>query len=98
MHRLFWSGDERFLKQFRGANLRTRFKPYSKFPPCFKDVSFWVNDEFTENNLCEVVRGIAGAVPRWCIGVILPGVLCESDNSEAVVFDEMVLTGLMVVE
>lgn len=58
--RLFWSGDERFLKQFRGANLRTRFKPYSKFPPCFKDVSFWVNDEFTENNLCEVVRGIAG--------------------------------------
>ena len=41
--------------------LRTpRFKSYSKFPPCYKDVAFWVSDAFTENNLCEVVRGIAG--------------------------------------
>ena len=55
--------DERFLKQFRGADLRTRFKAYSKFPPCYKDVSFWTSDDFTENNLCEVVRGIAGAPP-----------------------------------
>ncbi len=38
----------------------TRFKPYSKFPPCYKDVAFWVSDEFTENNMCEVVRGVAG--------------------------------------
>lgn len=60
LRRLFWSADERFLKQFRGADLRTRFKAYSKFPPCFKDVSFWTNEDFTENNLCEVVRGIAG--------------------------------------
>ena len=59
--RLFWSADERFLKQFKSGNLGARFKPFSKFPPCFKDVSFWVSDDFTENNLCEVVRGIAGA-------------------------------------
>lgn len=31
-----------------------------QFPPCYKDMSFWISDAFTENNLCEVVRGIAG--------------------------------------
>ncbi|KAF6151756.1 hypothetical protein GIB67_010330 [Kingdonia uniflora] len=31
-----------------------------QFPPCYKDMSFWISDSFTENNLCEVVRGIAG--------------------------------------
>lgn len=43
--RLFWSTDERFTSQF---------------PPCYKDMSFWISDSFTENNLCEVVRGLAG--------------------------------------
>lgn len=37
-----------------------RFKSYSKYPPCYKDVAFWISDAFTENNLCEVVRDIAG--------------------------------------
>lgn len=23
-------------------------------------MSFWINESFTENNLCEIVRGIAG--------------------------------------
>ncbi|MFS7993860.1 putative phenylalanine--tRNA ligase [Helianthus anomalus] len=23
-------------------------------------MSFWINDSFTENNLCEIVRGVAG--------------------------------------
>jgi phenylalanyl-tRNA synthetase beta subunit len=64
--RLFWSADERFLKQFRGGGLATRFKPYSKFPPCFKDVSFWTSPEFSENNLCEVVRSVAGADAVLC--------------------------------
>lgn len=58
--RLFWTSDERFLKQFKAGNLGARFKSFSKFPPCYKDVSFWVSDEFSENNLCEVVRGVAG--------------------------------------
>lgn len=35
-HRLFWSEDQRFLKQFRAGNLAARFKPFSKFPPCYK--------------------------------------------------------------
>ncbi len=34
--RLFWSSDKRFTKQFRAGNLAAKFKPYSKFPPCFK--------------------------------------------------------------
>ncbi|KAF8412671.1 hypothetical protein HHK36_000639 [Tetracentron sinense] len=58
--RLFWSTDERFTSQFSKGQLGVKFKPFSKFPPCYKDMSFWVNDSFTENNLCEVVRGVAG--------------------------------------
>ncbi|GFY90622.1 phenylalanyl-tRNA synthetase class IIc family protein [Actinidia rufa] len=58
--RLFWSTDERFTSQFSKGQLGAKFKPFSKFPPCYKDMSFWINDSFTENNLCEVVRGIAG--------------------------------------
>jgi phenylalanyl-tRNA synthetase alpha chain len=58
--RLFWSGDDRFLKQFKAGDLSARFKPYSKFPPCYKDVAFWLSPEFSENNLCELVRGLGG--------------------------------------
>eukprot|EP00262_Sarcandra_glabra_P004200 TRINITY_DN15179_c0_g1_i1.p1 TRINITY_DN15179_c0_g1~~TRINITY_DN15179_c0_g1_i1.p1 ORF type:complete len:446 (-),score=55.75 TRINITY_DN15179_c0_g1_i1:147-1484(-) len=58
--RLFWSTDPRFTTQFSDGQLGVKFKPFSKFPPCYKDMSFWISDSFTENNLCEVVRGIAG--------------------------------------
>ncbi|XP_074313168.1 phenylalanine--tRNA ligase, chloroplastic/mitochondrial-like [Silene latifolia] len=58
--RLFWSTDERFISQFSKGQLGVKFKPFSKFPPCYKDMTFWLNDSFTENNLCEVVRGIGG--------------------------------------
>ncbi|GAB2291683.1 hypothetical protein Dimus_025936 [Dionaea muscipula] len=58
--RLFWSTDERFTSQFSKGQLGSKFKPFSKYPPCYKDMSFWISDAFTENNLCEVVRGIAG--------------------------------------
>ncbi|KAI9895214.1 hypothetical protein PsorP6_018902 [Peronosclerospora sorghi] len=57
--RLFWSKDKRFLSQFKDGEI-TKFKPYSKYPACFKDVSFWHDDEFHENNMCEVVRDTAG--------------------------------------
>ncbi|KAL8120953.1 phenylalanine--tRNA ligase, chloroplastic/mitochondrial-like isoform X2 [Apium graveolens] len=46
--------------QFLKGELGMKFKPYSKYPPCFKDMSFWLSDSFTENNLCEIVRGVAG--------------------------------------
>ena len=50
--RLFWSTDPRFLRQFRAAGggdnqqafagRALKFKPYSKFPACLKDMSFWL--------------------------------------------------------
>eukprot|EP00803_Ostreobium_quekettii_P006794 evm.model.scf_48.13 EVM.evm.TU.scf_48.13 scf_48:88292-90928(+) len=58
--RLFWTDDERMTKQFPPGDLSARFKPFSKYPPCFKDMAFWVSPEFSENNLCELVRSVAG--------------------------------------
>ncbi|KAK2466911.1 hypothetical protein APHAL10511_001169 [Amanita phalloides] len=59
--RLFWSTDERFLSQFEQGKITT-FKPYSKYPSCFKDVSFWIpqNQMLHENDFCDVVRDMAG--------------------------------------
>ena len=84
--RLFWSLDPRFLSQFvsRNASAKTtgdvspqpkisitRFEPFSKHPPCYKDVSFWTgklasdtenftSQGFHENDFMEVVRDVAG--------------------------------------
>lgn len=58
--RLFWSNDKRFTSQFKAGKMGIKFKAFSKFPPCYKDISFWISDSFTENNLCEIVRGLAG--------------------------------------
>jgi phenylalanyl-tRNA synthetase alpha chain len=72
--RLFWSEDPRFLQQFQPGKVST-FKPYSKYPECYKDVSFWIPHEeegakaaggalgpkpFHENDFCEIVRDVAG--------------------------------------
>ena len=59
--RLFWSTDERFLSQFKDGEI-TKFKPFSKFPACYKDVSFWIDPDtpFHPNDLNELVRGVAG--------------------------------------
>lgn len=59
--RLFWSMDERFLSQFEQGRITT-FKPYSKYPSCFKDVSFWLPQyaSLHDNDFCDVVRDIAG--------------------------------------
>ncbi|XP_054822385.1 phenylalanine--tRNA ligase, chloroplastic/mitochondrial-like isoform X2 [Prosopis cineraria] len=46
--------------QFSKGQLGVKFKPFSKYPPCYKDMSLWINESFTENNLCEVVRSVAG--------------------------------------
>lgn len=61
--RLFWSSDKRFLEQFVDGDITTKFKPFSKFPPVYKDIAFWITDQFTENNLAEIVRG--AGVPGW---------------------------------
>jgi len=58
--RLFWSGDERFLKQFKAGEINT-FKPYSKFPPCLKDIAFWLPDEgYEPNDFFELGREVCG--------------------------------------
>jgi phenylalanyl-tRNA synthetase alpha chain len=59
--RLFWTSDRRFLEQFRDGEI-TKFQPYSKFPPCFKDISFWLpkDNTFHENDFYSVVREIGG--------------------------------------
>jgi len=57
--RLFWTEDTRFHSQFESGNI-VDFQPYSKYPPCFKDVSFWLSSEFHSNDLMEIVRNITG--------------------------------------
>ncbi|CAK7230828.1 phenylalanyl-tRNA synthetase alpha subunit, mitochondrial [Sporothrix curviconia] len=70
--RLFWSTDERFLGQFRGVSadldkLRL-FVPFSKYPACYKDVSFWVGaggadrGSVHNNDVMEVIRSVAGDI------------------------------------
>ncbi|KAH8202131.1 hypothetical protein TruAng_003709 [Truncatella angustata] len=75
--RLFWSQDARFSNQFTGVsdNLDSlkRFVPFSKYPGCPKDVSFWLKSsssaggnikanahDFHENDVMEIVRSICG--------------------------------------
>lgn len=64
--RLFWTTDRRFHDQFRelsdNPNKRVAFVPYSKFPLCYKDVSFWLPGDGTlhPNDIYEVIRGVAG--------------------------------------
>ncbi|KAJ6260246.1 hypothetical protein Dda_4470 [Drechslerella dactyloides] len=57
--RLFWSRDERFARQFADGVVR-RYEPFSRYPQCYKDVTFWVPDAFHENDFMELVRGIGG--------------------------------------
>lgn len=65
--RLFWSEDERFSKQFQNINALdssdlVKFQSYSKFPVCWKDVSFWLPTDrnFHSNDVYEVIRNVAG--------------------------------------
>lgn len=38
--RLFWSTDARFVDQFKDGKI-SPFENFSKFPPCYKDITFW---------------------------------------------------------
>ncbi|KAJ1867892.1 phenylalanyl-tRNA synthetase alpha subunit, mitochondrial [Coemansia sp. RSA 989] len=58
--RLFWSTDPRFATQFAPEQI-SLFRPFSKHPPCPKDVSFWLPEtQFHENDLMDLVRNAAG--------------------------------------
>ncbi|XP_037552812.1 phenylalanine--tRNA ligase, mitochondrial-like, partial [Nematolebias whitei] len=69
--RLFWSQDERFLKQFRVQDLQKPicFQPLSKYPALHNDIAFWLPDakdseseaeSFTVNDFYELVRTVGG--------------------------------------
>ncbi|RPA86222.1 phenylalanyl-tRNA synthetase, partial [Ascobolus immersus RN42] len=69
--RLFWSEDHRFVSQFSKEKGVTRFKEFSRYPACYKDVAFWLPSTSTgagggwtwhENNLMELVRNIGGSL------------------------------------
>lgn len=54
--RLFWSEDSRFTKQFRAGRITT-FQPYSKYPPCIKDISFWLPGAASEEHGAKAAGG-----------------------------------------
>ena len=72
--RLFWSNDPRFLSQFSNLENISTYVPFSKYPACYKDVSFWLRSssssagggskanaqDFHENDVMEIVRDIGG--------------------------------------
>ncbi|MBN3318788.1 SYFM protein, partial [Atractosteus spatula] len=61
--RLFWSEDERFLKQFcvSHINQNITFQPLSKYPPLINDISFWLPSEgYAENDFYDLVRTVGG--------------------------------------
>lgn len=59
--RLFWSQDPRFTSQFATKESNITFKPFSKYPACYKDVSFWCKESIVhDNDICDLVREIAG--------------------------------------
>jgi phenylalanyl-tRNA synthetase alpha chain len=57
--RFFWTKDKRFLKQFKPGKI-SKFKPYSKYPTCYKDITFWVDSNFNVNDLYELIREVTG--------------------------------------
>ena len=68
--RLFWTDDQRFSQQFKPGQLTT-FKPYSKYPPVFKDISFWIPEGFEPNDFFELGRGVAGELMEK-VGLLHP--------------------------
>eukprot|EP00921_Rhytidocystis_pertsovi_P018932 GHVQ01029986.1.p1 GENE.GHVQ01029986.1~~GHVQ01029986.1.p1 ORF type:complete len:691 (+),score=69.82 GHVQ01029986.1:435-2507(+) len=59
--RFFWSQDQRFHRQFANGRLDCKFVPFSKTPPVYKDVSFWMPEKgFFENDFFEACREVGG--------------------------------------
>ena len=61
--RLFWSTDARFLSQFSAASPMKRFVPFSKYPACFKDVSFWLKTSSSAAGGAGHVAPLTSAAP-----------------------------------
>lgn len=61
--RLFWSEDPRFHDQFKDKTPddKISFVSYSKYPPVYKDISFWAHPgPYHENTLHQITREVAG--------------------------------------
>ncbi|KAK8796723.1 hypothetical protein WA538_005917, partial [Blastocystis sp. DL] len=70
--RLFWLTDKRFLGQFESVKEGIRpgvvppvFQELSKFPACYKDVSFFLpkgmkQESFNFTDMCEIIRNESG--------------------------------------
>ena len=58
--RLFWSNDLRFTSQFSREIGLNKFTSFSKYPICYKDISFWIPGNFVENDFLEIVRELGG--------------------------------------
>ena len=59
--RLFWTEDERFHKQFASGEV-IEFVPYSKYPESKRDISFWVPDNYHENEFYTIANEVAGGM------------------------------------
>jgi phenylalanyl-tRNA synthetase alpha chain len=53
--RLLWSQDLRFMRQFH-AGQTNKFKAFSKQEACYKDISFFLGEQFTYNDMCTIAR------------------------------------------
>jgi len=61
--RLFWSTDSGFLSQFAKAtpDSKINFRPISKQPQCYCDISFWLPEgEYSGNDFFDLVRDVGG--------------------------------------
>ena len=51
------------MSQYADGKVK-KFSPFSKYPPCYKDITFWVgapeSTNFEENDFYELVRGEGG--------------------------------------
>ncbi|KAL3858630.1 hypothetical protein ACJMK2_008901 [Sinanodonta woodiana] len=60
--RLFWSENPDFLSQFQVDDPETliTYKATSKYPQCICDISFWIPDNYKENDFYDLVRTVGG--------------------------------------
>jgi phenylalanyl-tRNA synthetase alpha chain len=57
--RYLWSDDIRFISQFESGEI-VEFEPYSKYPPVFKDVAYWLGEKYHYNDFSSIVREEGG--------------------------------------
>ena len=66
--------NTRLLFWKQAGDLKSKFKPFSRYPACFKDMAFWISPELSENKLfwagaciCVKGSGLAGGYMHVCV-------------------------------